>query len=234
MKIELAHDYIAKKIYEEASHEDKVRARSAKFFHERYQHYLVANDLLLSKRDLIYIDLYLQDADLSPDEQAFVKASESAIKKHKRKEKLKDALLVVLICAVFFSSWALWERSRHENTRMQLAYAQDSINTLVRNMQDQNVVAEPAAPVTFFSTIHVQGIIRNEAGDALANAMVAFKGATARSKEDGRFKLYLILPTQELEDNLSLQISQVNYQTVSQTIDIDQENIQLDIVLIRD
>ena len=40
MKIELAHDFIAKKIYEEASIEDKARARASKLLQDRYQHYL--------------------------------------------------------------------------------------------------------------------------------------------------------------------------------------------------
>ncbi|MCH2045787.1 MAG: hypothetical protein MK212_16845 [Saprospiraceae bacterium] len=47
MKIEIAHDILAKKIYEDASIEDKSRAKAKKLIEDRYKLYKADPKILL-------------------------------------------------------------------------------------------------------------------------------------------------------------------------------------------
>ena len=241
MKVELAHDFIAKKIYEEASHEDKNRARVTKLLHERYSHHATSqkHDLLLTRRELNYIMPYVKRMDLSPDEERYIQASKNAIKRTKVKSRIKDVLIAGLVCAVFFSSWGFWERSQRAMTSQELANAQDSIDVLVRAMKEvpadvyDGNKEQPGTPVHFFSTIHIKGMVKNEENLPIPNARIAVLGAELYSKEDGTFEGYLILSPKDLKEKIQLKASQTNYLSTSKEIDTDQNNINLDVVLRR-
>jgi hypothetical protein len=131
MKIELAHDFIAKKIYEEASIEDKARARATKLLHDRYQHYLSSKNLLLTERELIYIGPFMKRMDLMREERYYIRKSKKAIKKAKLMRRFKDVVLVGLLSGIIFSTWGFWERQRFFNASQNLAAAQDSISALL-------------------------------------------------------------------------------------------------------
>lgn len=248
MKIELAHDFIAKKIYEEASIEDKSRARATKLVHERYQHYLSSKNFLLTERELIYINPFMERMDLIREEHNYIKESKKAIRKTKLMARIKDVVLVALFSGIIFSTWGFWERQRFFDASKHLASAQDSINTLLRNQKgiDVNktiydtdkkppkVEVDPLSPTIFFSTIKLKGRVVNEQQKPIKGVLVQVMGAQVTTKKDGSYEFYLVLPPQYIGKDISLNISKVNYQSQSKTLDTDRPNIQSEFVLVRE
>lgn len=247
MKIELAHDFIAKKIYEEASIEDKARARAAKLVHDRYQHYLSSKSFLLTERELTYISPFMKRMDLIKAERSYIRESKKAIKRAKIMRRLKDVALVGLLSGIIFSTWGFWERQRFFNASQHLATAKDSINTLLRNQKmnpsddysmndgnEPNLGTEPLSPTAFFSTVQLQGKITNEQEEPIAEALIQVMGAQAYTKEDGSYELFLILPPENIGKDITLNISKTNYLPVSKSIDTDNPAIDSKFVLVRE
>jgi hypothetical protein len=248
MKIELAHDFIAKKIYEEASIEDKARARATKLVHDRYQHYLSSKNFLLTERELIYISPFIERMDLMHEEESYLRESKKAINRAKLMRRFKDVVLVALFSGIIFSTWGFWERQRFFHASKHLASAQDSIHALLRNqkkgkpwhsMDDGNknrpeIGTEPLSPAAFFSTIKLQGKVANEQGQPISEALIQIMGAQAYTKEDGSYELYLILPPKNMGKNISLNISKTNYLPASKPIDTDNPTIDSEFTLVRE
>ncbi|BDS09446.1 hypothetical protein [Aureispira anguillae] len=241
MKIELAHDFIAKKIYQEASLEDKARASATKLLHERYRHYLSSKNLLLTEYDLIYIRPHLERMDLSREEELYVKVSKQKIKKGKRMARVKDGAIVALVCGIVFSTWGLWGWQQFSTVSKDLAEAQDTINILLRNQTQEPYHTIPIADSintssvpNFFKTIKLVGKITNEQNKPVAAALVQIMGAEAYTQEDGTYELYLILSPKNIGNTIPLTISKTNYLPLSQTIDTDQTEIDLALTLIRE
>lgn len=248
MKIELAHDFIAKKIYEEASIEDKARARAAKLVHDRYQHYLSSKNFLLTERELTYISPFMERMDLVKAEYYYVRESKKAIKKAKLMRRFKDVALVVLLTGIIFSTWGFWERQRFFHASRHLASAQDSIHALLRNQKGENPPyslsdadesttnseTEPLSPTVFFSTIKLQGKVTNEQNQPIADALIQIMGAQVYTKVDGTYELFLVLPPQNIGKNVRLNISKANYLSTSKPIDTDKLNIDSDFILVRE
>jgi len=246
MKIELAHDFIAKKIYEEASIEDKARARATKLVHDRYQHYLSSKNFLLTERELVYITPFMERMDLMQEEQYYVRQSKKAIKKAKLMRRLKDVVLVGLLSGIIFSTWGFWERQRFFHASKNLASAQDSIHALLRNQKGakphspmdkgggRNYGAEPLSPAAFFSTIKLQGKVTNEQNQPIAEALIEVMGAQGYTKIDGSYELYLVLPPKYKGKDITLNISKVNYLPTSTSIDTDNPAVNSKFTLVRE
>jgi hypothetical protein len=247
MKIELAHDFIAKKIYEEASIEDKARARATKLLHERYQHYLSSKNFLLTERELIYINPFIERMDLMREEEAYLRESKKAIKKAKIMRRFKDVVLVGLLSGVVFSTWGFWERQRFFHASKHLASAQDSIHTLLRNQEEKPSYAmddgnkdrppsgaEPLSPAAFFSTVKLKGKVTNEQGQPILDAQIQVMGAQAYTQKDGSYELYLVLPPKNIGKNITLNISKTNYLPTSKSVDTDNPEIDSEFTLVRE
>jgi len=249
MKVELAHDFLAQKIYEESSIEDKARAKATKFLHDRYQYYLTSNDLLLTERDVLYITPFLEGMDLSQEEMDYIDHCKSVIKSIKFRTRLKDAALVALVCIVVFSSWAYWEHSRLEHTSRELAEAKDTISFL-RNMDSpmnsddavkitdnsfsSSLLPGTESPKSSYTSIKLTGIIKNEQEEPIPSAIVRVLGAEVLSEKDGSFELSLILSPKDLPKDLELQISKVHYQDKAESIDTDKATMNFDLILVRE
>jgi len=244
MKIELAHDFIAKKIYEEASIEDKARARATKFLHDRYQHYLSSKNLLLTEREFIYIRPFIERMDLVRGEQAYIDESKKAIKKAKLMRRFKEVVLVALLSGIMFSTWGFWERQRFFHASQNLASAQDSIHTLLRNQKGNflpsdlnkriSFEGDSLSPAAFFSTLQLKGKITNEQNEPISEALVQIMGAQVYTKEDGSYEFFLILPPQYIGKNMTLNISKTNYLPVSKSIDSDNPKMDAAFILVRE
>lgn len=255
MKIELAHDFIAKKIYEEASIEDKARVRASRFLHDRYQHYLDSKGLLLNQQELIYVEPYTSEMDLETGEVQYLQLSKTAVKKRKFRSRVKDGFIVGLACTVVVSTWGFWERSRFTDTFRALNDAQDSINIL-RNMVpeysdvadektfagNENLSTESASydpsaqsiPTELYSTINLSGIVQNEQNQPVVKAMVQVFGAEVFTDEKGKFDMHLVLSPKDLKNDVQIRVSKPNFKTASQDIDIEQTSLSLKFTLAQD
>jgi hypothetical protein len=248
MKIELAHDFIAKKIYEEASIEDKARARATKLVHDRYQHYLSSKNFLLTERELVYISPFINRMDLMKAERSYLQESKKAIKRAKIMRRLKDVALVALLSGIIFSTWGFWERQRFFHASKHLASAQDSINILLRNQKvnqsdysiddghntEPSLGTEPLSPAAFFSTVEIQGKITNEQDEPIAEALIQVMGAQVYTKGDGSYELFLVLPPENIGKDITLNISKINYLPTSKSVDTDNPTIDSEFILIRE
>lgn len=92
MKIELAHDILAKAIYEKASTEDKMRLRVERFIHEQYE-YFQESKALLRKEDLEFIRPFVDQANLTKEEQLFIDKSE-------RQETLRQLRALIWVASI--------------------------------------------------------------------------------------------------------------------------------------
>lgn len=106
MKIELAHDSLAKKIYDTASAEDKMYLRISNFITSRYKYYLDTG-ILLNQEDLDYISPHVKKITLGDGELVFVRQS------YKRAERWAKGrtlgLITTAIILVGFGVWAVIE-----------------------------------------------------------------------------------------------------------------------------
>jgi hypothetical protein len=80
MKIEISHDALAKRLFERASTEDKMRLKVKTFIQERYKDFTdPSRRTLLRVSDINYIEPYLKSlkAELSADEHLFIRRSQN-------------------------------------------------------------------------------------------------------------------------------------------------------------
>jgi tetratricopeptide (TPR) repeat protein len=80
MKIEIAHDALAKRVFEKASSDDKMRLKAKGFIEERYNDFInPKRRVLLRVSDLNYIEPYLKslEQDLTPEVAEFIKRSQN-------------------------------------------------------------------------------------------------------------------------------------------------------------
>lgn len=78
MKIELAHDLLAKKIHEKASQEDRKLMEIRQFIQQRFAHF-EKNHVLLAREDLNYIKPYLNRLSLRAHEIRFIERSKNRL-----------------------------------------------------------------------------------------------------------------------------------------------------------
>lgn len=235
MKLELAHDFIAKKIYEEASIEDKARVKATKLLRERYGHYATSKNLLLTAQELQHIRPYLRQIDLSNPEQQYIEQSQQAIRRAKMINRFKDGVLIALFCSVAFSAWGFWERQRYFTANEELMEAQDSIGMLHRAIQDQStrnvsVVDRPSNKILYQNLV-LQGDIQDETGTALANAELELLGATVNSDENGQFKFHLVLSAKQWNEEIYLIVKKQGYKKQRILLDTDRTQLDLSISL---
>lgn len=135
MKIELAHDILARKVYEKGSSEDKARLRIESFVNDKYNIY-VLNRRLLSNDDFEYILPFLDELSLSAEQQKFITLSEQRIERRKRS--ILGLIGIIFVSLLFLLCWAFRERLRAEKAERK--YAQ-SMQRLVTVMNDNNKIS---------------------------------------------------------------------------------------------
>jgi hypothetical protein len=240
MKVELANDIIARKVYEAASIDDKARAMAKKFVEERYRHFCRSKSILLSRQELAFVQPYLNQLSLSDHQTDFIARSRERIERRKKRKRYRDASIVALFCIVVFSSWGIWERKRYAKAHQDWTYAQDSINRLLRTARNATTVSSnernnrtpaPTASIIQFHTLVVRGRITNAKGRPIRQATVQVLGATVKSDNKGRYQLHLVLPPQYWSHAPELRIKKEFYQDAFHTLDLDKNKIEWNPVL---
>lgn len=239
MKVELANDLIARKIYEAASIDDKARAIANKFIQDRYTHFCRSKNMLLSSQELAFIQPYLQELALEQKQREYIERSRQKIQRQRRTKRLRDASIVALICVLILSSWAMWEHTRYKRTHQNLAVAQDSIGRLLRNARTAQPIANrpenyntaPTTALMAFHTLHIRGKITNTKGRPIRQAKVQVLGATVQSDNRGRYELHLVLPPKYWGQTPQLYITKEYYKEVSTVLDLDKDKIEWNPIL---
>lgn len=171
MKIELSHDILAKKVYEKASSEDRMRLKIEQFVHQRYA-YFQQRGALLGAEDINYVQPYLSLLIISPEELAFIKKSKSATQ---RKFIIGAVIVGVFIVVILI----LWMRSA----------------ATARDLEAKQIQIEKQA-----LAIDSISRERSARADAEV-AAVLNKNALARTLKAARDSLYLLTQQLESEKN---------------------------------
>lgn len=106
MKIEIAHDALARKVYERASAEDKMRLKITTFIKMRYANYVERGKdrrQFLPAIDLSYVKDYKKHSSLTQEEISFISNSEKSIKDNRimRYSVYSAVLLILLILLIY-------------------------------------------------------------------------------------------------------------------------------------
>jgi len=138
MKIELSHDILAKRIYNKASDEDKMRLKMQEFLQERLSYYK-ENGVLLGKTDLNYIAPFLDVITMTEEEEALLKKSKQRLGRKRRRLIVTVAGSIVLL--LIFNGIT---RMSNSNTSYYLTQEQHQI-ALLEEEQEKKQVAEARA-----------------------------------------------------------------------------------------
>lgn len=92
MYFEFAHDSLAKAVFDKVSVDEKTRRKVERFVKDRYAYYQTQG-VLLSQKDLDYVQPYQETISLSDDEQAFIRKS----KANSRNRRLRIAAVIAFI-----------------------------------------------------------------------------------------------------------------------------------------
>lgn len=129
MKIELSHDILAKRIYNKASDEDRMRLKIQEFLRERLLYYQ-ENQVLLGKTDLNYIAPFLDVITVAAAEQQLIDKSKKRLDQKRRR--LIFTVVGVIVLLLIFNGIT---RMANSNTSYYLATEQQQIASLEHEQQ---------------------------------------------------------------------------------------------------
>lgn len=117
MKIEISHDTLARKVYERASADDKMRLKVSTFLRTRYAEYLERN-ILLSVADLNYIEPYEKDLQTlfettEPEKWQFVQRS-------KQRKYIWRGIMAASVVGIVITLATFWRSAETKSTMLAL------------------------------------------------------------------------------------------------------------------
>lgn len=106
MTIELYHDILARKVYEQASAGEKMRLKVERRIKERYAYYLeTERQALLNKHLLDYITPYLGQLDITEAQRAFVEESRNAVGRAAMRRRIYTAGVLLILILLALATW---------------------------------------------------------------------------------------------------------------------------------
>lgn len=237
MKVELADERIAQWVYKNAPVEDKAHALAAQFIQERHRHYCTSKKLLLTYNELAFIRPHLSALDLSTEQTKYVERSRKYVHTRRRNLQVRRMGLVALIVGLVIGFWGVWERQRYTDTYGHLAIAQDSIDKVWAEVYRERSaqVQEPpptAAAMVAFRAVVFEGRITDAQGMPLAQAYLHLFGAETETDIQGRYRFQLVFSPQIVDPRPVLTVYKERYQSLTQSVDLAQDTIALNITLL--
>lgn len=136
MKVEIAHDTLAKKVYEKSSAQDKMRLKVINFIKTSYISYKDSkNKILLKKDGLNYIDLYLNEISLNAEEDKFIKKSRSAVNQKFVLVALGAVITIVIL--IIFWRLAVSRETEADLLREQAMNSNKDLTRTVKQLEEE-------------------------------------------------------------------------------------------------
>ena len=142
MKVELSHDILARKVYERASADDKMKLKVEQFIKQRYAYNQLQSKSRLTVEDINYIKPYLDSVTLTPEERKFVESNQARIRRKKLLTITAAVAVFVIILALLI--WSLRSRmliqgqkAKLANANKMLSAAQQSVEKTAKQMKAQ-------------------------------------------------------------------------------------------------
>lgn len=126
MPYELAHDTIARQVYEKASTEARTRRKVERYVREHHEAYQ-ERGVQLTQDDLDYIGPYLSQINVTDDEQRFLSASRAALRRQERKRRIIIAAIIFILGLI--SVVALYQSRIAEQERKTAVLAQQDADS---------------------------------------------------------------------------------------------------------
>lgn len=113
MKYELAHDSIARQVFEKASSEAKMRRKVEQYITDRYDLYHASKGAqhLLSKDDVEYINPFLSAIRLNTEERAFIYKSKQALIRRRRIVQMITASVIIALTSFSIFAYLQWQKA---------------------------------------------------------------------------------------------------------------------------
>lgn len=119
MKIELYHDILAKKVYEKASADEKMRLKIERFIRERYDFYRESN-ALMTVNDLDYVTPYLDKVLLPPEQLDFIRESRREVAADEKRRRRRNLVIgsVLALAAIVSIVFAIQANQKTKEAQM--------------------------------------------------------------------------------------------------------------------
>ena len=181
LKIELNHDVLARKVYERASREDKLRLQIERMLRDKHEFFQSGQGSLLTKDELGLIRTYLNVKALAPGYLDYIRQSDDAVRQAERKKTrlLRIGLLLALATTAIFAFLGLYalRQSQLAKDNAQLAELNaDSASRLALREKTLRVEADGLNDSLQVTNLHLDAARREalrQADIAEANALQA-------------------------------------------------------------
>lgn len=123
-KLELYHDTLARRIFDRASQEDKIRLQIERLVRDKYNFFQSGKGGLLSKDELSLINSHRSNLHLQEAYLPYIKQSQQAVDREEKKEvrRLRNLLFAavgVLLLVGLLGLWALRERAKAKKSAVE-------------------------------------------------------------------------------------------------------------------
>lgn len=145
MKIELYHDILAKKVYEKASADEKMRLKIERFIRERYDFYR-ESQALMTANDLDYVTPYLEKVLLPPEQLDFIRESRREVAADERRRRRRNLVIgsVLAIAAIVSIVLAIQANQKTEEARRANEETQEALTRAQQEKDRADLKAEEA------------------------------------------------------------------------------------------
>lgn len=214
MKIELAHDILAKRIFDKISAEDKMRLKIHHLLNDRYVYYQ-EQKALLSKDDLDYITPFLDTVTLDAIHTDLIEKSRLAISRRQRRYSIIIAGIVVWL--LIFNAFTRYSNSSSmsemyiKESQLDALNMEDSLKTaadaradsLLKFLQTNNPEFTEQLLASYDTLKLVQESLEQERNIAQSSTLSNL-AATALQQNDKDYAFQLAAKSWELNKNNKL------------------------------
>ena len=220
MKIELYSECLAKRVYERASEIQKAQRRATRLVRDRFNAWRNNPHRLLPEVDLIYLQTYGQNLDLSPEELAFVQHSQISLRRKKRRRwVLALSLSFATFAFLLHETWNKHDQAQSAFYNLQYAEANNqSLQDSIQNLRRMSVQTSP--PVLHWNAYRLQALILNAQGLPLNQVEIQIHGHNYQTNPKGQVEIQLICPA-TYRDTLSVYLYKQGFKDQEIRLSVD-------------
>ncbi len=258
MKVELAHDNLAKIIYNAASFEHKQQKHAHAIIDMKYTDYQLDPECLLDEGEIQFIKDCIEQLGLSEAKQAFYQASCAYWSNLYRRKKTRNYLIITIAACIIFLPLAIWGlyqaglASSHAETAREIAMRKEmelnKVNQKVDSLQraadtnqdpqimsynelEENDFSDIRPNNQIYATVEIKGQIQDQQNRPVANATIVLMGAKTQTDARGRFSCYFIMPPLiRAKGSFPIRVEKRGFQPLKESVEIN-DLIQLNLVL---
>lgn len=164
MRVEIAHDILARAVYDKSSEDEKMRLRVQRMVRERYAFAQEQGDVWLQEIDLEVVDSVMDQLTLSPAEKQFVQESSQRLHKEQMRRKRKNFLFIMvpLAAIVVLGSVFLYSYKKAKVEELQMAEQEKKSTSKLTQEQNQRLYSLIEDRFRMFDKAKEQAVFINQ------------------------------------------------------------------------